>query len=253
MGSGHAPVAVPPSGWWKAFTTHSARLPLFLTCLMASVSAVGYLLSLTPPGTGQTPKFSLEEIVPRQFGDWREQISTRADLINPQTRQLISKLYSQTLTRVYVNSKGQQIMLSLAYGGDQRGELRAHKPEVCYPAQGFELRSNQPASISTPYGLVNGRRLETRHGQRNEPVTYWFTLGRQVVTSKLEQRLVEMRLGLTGEIPDGLLFRVSSVDPDPRRAFAVQEKFIAELLDAASPEGRLRLIGHGLDQGPENQ
>jgi EpsI family protein len=252
-GSGLACVPLWSLGWWKSCTTRPNRVALWLACWMALTSALGGLLSVSSHGADQTQKFSLQEIVPRQFGDWREQIAGQANLINPQTQQLISTLYSQTLSRVYANSRGQQVMLSLAYGGDQRGELRAHKPEVCYPAQGFELRSNQPAIIATPYGVLNGRRLETRQRQRNEPVTYWFTLGNQVVSSKLEQRWVEMRLGLTGEIPDGLLFRVSSIDADTRRAYAVHENFIAELLAAVSPEGRQRLIGHGLAQGPENQ
>ena len=29
----------------------------------------------------------------------------------------------------------------MAYGDDQRGGLQAHRPEVCYPAQGFKVTS----------------------------------------------------------------------------------------------------------------
>ena len=49
---------------------------------------------------------------------------------------------------------------------------------------------------------------------RNEPVTYWLTVGDQVITNKFDKRIAEIRLGLTGQIPDGLLFRVSSIDND---------------------------------------
>lgn len=48
-------------------------------------------------------------------------------VVNPQTQELLDKLYSQILTRTYVNAKGYRIMLSLAYGSDQRGALQAHK------------------------------------------------------------------------------------------------------------------------------
>src|SRR6267378_4531886 len=88
---------------------------------------------------------------------------------------LLDKLYSQILTRTYVNSAGYRIMLSLAYGSDQRGSLQAHKPEVCYPAQGFALQANEAASIATSYGAIPVRRLLTSLGARKEPVTYWFT------------------------------------------------------------------------------
>ena len=50
-------------------------------------------------------------------------------------------------------------------------------------------------------------------------------------------------LGLTGQVPDGLLFRVSSVDPDAKRAYAVHEAFIADLLKAAKPQDRVKLAG----------
>ena len=31
---------------------------------------------------------------------------------------------------------------------------RAHRPEVCYPAQGFNLRRNEPAELATAFGRV---------------------------------------------------------------------------------------------------
>ena len=136
-------------------------------------------------------------------------------------------------------------MLSLAYGDDQRADLTAHKPEVCYPAQGFQLHSNAEDELATPFGQIAVRRLNTSLGARKEPVTYWFTVGDRAIRSKLDQRIVEVRLGLTGQIPDGLLFRVSSIDPEPSRAYVEQDKFVAELLKAVSARDRIRLAGSG--------
>ncbi len=234
----------------QGFGERASRSPvsgvaLLLAFLMSLAAALGWLIRLTPEVHEAGLQFSLEQIVPLQFNDWREKPSALVELINPQTRQLVDKIYSQTLTRVYENSKRQRVMLSLAYGGDQRGEMRAHKPEVCYPAQGFELHSNEKAFIHTPWGTIKGRQLETRLGPRREPVTYWFTMGNQAVSNTLEQRLVELRLALTGQVPDGLLFRVSSVDPDASRAFLQQQDFVAALLGAVSPEARIRLAGLG--------
>ena len=213
---------------------------------MMCVASVGAVLAR--PGTKAAdtgPAIVLEKMVPLQFGEWREMPQGFAQVINPQTKELLDKLYSQILTRTYVNAAGDRIMLSLAYGSDQRGDLQAHKPEVCYPAQGFTLHANEPGNISTAFGAIPVRRLSTSMGPRKEPVTYWFTVGDRVVEGTIYKRLVEMRYGLTGQIPDGLLFRVSSIDPDPARAYLVHEKFVNQMLEAITAEDRQRLSGLG--------
>jgi EpsI family protein len=185
----------------------------------------------------------LEDTVPKQFGEWRLVPDAGNTVVNPQTKELLDKLYSQILSRTYVNASGYRVMLSLAYGDDQRGDLAAHKPEVCYPAQGFALHSNQEVQLATPFGNIAARRLTTSLGARLEPVTYWFTVGDTAVKNKLQQRMVEVKLGLTGQIPDGLLFRVSSIDPASAKAFAMQDAFVADLLKASTAQSRLRLSG----------
>ena len=164
----------------------------------------------------------LDTLVPRQFADWREVTEPGETVVNPETRQLLDKLYSQVLARTYVDRDGYRIMLSLAYGDDQRGGLQAHRPEVCYPAQGFQLEAIRDGTLQTQSGPIDVRRLQTRLGPRNEPVTYWLAIGGGVVRNQLDKRLAEIRLGLTGNVPDGLLFRVSSIDDDPARAFAAR-------------------------------
>lgn len=186
---------------------------------------------------------SLESLVPRQFGEWREETQRVAQVVNPQTQELLDKLYSEVLSRVYVHKSGYRIMLSVAYGSDQRGGLQAHKPEVCYPAQGFVVHSNEASKIVTAHGEIPVRRLFTALGPRQEPLTYWFTVGDQVVQGKTQKRIVDIAFGLTGRIPDGLLFRVSSIDPERLRAYEMQELFVHQLLDAASPATLKRLSG----------
>ncbi len=222
------------------------RTAIVLACLMTFAAVAGIVARPTAKAGGGAPRFMLEDTVPKQFGEWRELPVDGAYVVNPQTKELLDKLYSQILTRTYVNARGYRIMLSLAYGDDQRGDLQAHKPEVCYPAQGFKLHSNVEAQVATPFGAIAARRLSTSLGPRKEPVTYWFTVGDTAVKNKLQQRMVEVKLGLTGQIPDGLLFRVSSIDETPDRAFGIQDAFVAALLQAATQEGRLRLSGLGV-------
>lgn len=207
----------------------------------ASVGAI-----LVKPGakaSDRGPTIDLEAMVPRQFAGWSAEPQPMAQVINPQTKELLDKLYSQILSRTYVNAEGYRIMLSIAYGNDQRGDLQAHKPEVCYPAQGFKLQSLTSAILATEFGSIPATRLFATMGQRKEPVTYWFTVGDSAVQSVIQKRIVEFRYGITGQIPDGMLFRVSSIDGDQARAYWFQDRFVTELLGSVAPSDRIRLSG----------
>ncbi len=218
---------------------------LTLTALMCAASVAGYAARPGAKAADKGQAVSLEAIVPKSFGEWRELPDQQAQVVNPQTKELLDKLYSQILTRTYVNKDGYRVMLSLAYGDDQRGGLQAHRPEVCYPAQGFKLGAVQDGPLPTAFGNIDVRRITTSLGNRNEPVTYWLTVGDQVIQSALDKRIAQIKLGLTGQIPDGLLFRVSSIDTDNNRGFALQQKFTADLMSAVPAPARKQLSGLG--------
>jgi EpsI family protein len=222
----------------------SNRLAFVIAALMcgASIAAVA-----TRPGTKAAdlgPAISLEAMVPKHFGDWREEPQRIVQVVNPQQRATLDKLYSQILERSYVNADGYRIMLSLAYASDQRGYLRAHYPEACYSAAGFTLHRREESRLATLFGEIPVRRLFTSKGPREEPLTYWLKVGDKTVQG-WQSRLVELTYTFTGRIPDGLLFRVSSIDPDQARANQMQDQFINQLLQAVSPTERKRLSGLG--------
>lgn len=224
---------------------HPKAVAFVLSALMCAASVGAIVARPSIKTADEGPKISLEAMIPKQFGDWRDEPQRISQIINPQTQELLDKLYSQILTRTYVNSDGYKIMLSLAYGSDQRGSLQAHNPEVCYPAQGFKLHNTEFLPLSTPIGTIPAQRLLASLGQRQEPVTYWFTMGDKAVQSKFERRLVQLSYGLTGRIPDGLLFRISSIDGDQARANRYHDKFVNQLLQAIPPNDRVRLSGLG--------
>lgn len=218
---------------------------LTLTALMCCISVAGFAIRPSTKASSKADAISLETLVPKKFGEWIELPGQSVAVVNPQTQQLLDKLYSQMLSRTYVNREGYRIMLSLAYGDDQRGGLQAHRPEVCYPAQGFKVNSQQDGSLTTAFGNIEVRRLGTNYGARNEPVTYWLTVGDQVIKSSFDKRIAEIRLGLTGQIPDGLLFRLSSIDNDAVRGFEMQQKFTADMMAAVPSATRKQLSGLG--------
>jgi EpsI family protein len=207
----------------------------------AGIAAVAYIDAQAQ----QRLPFSLEDNVPKAFGAWHELTTATVLLVNPQQEQLLKRLYSQTLSRTYVDRAGHRVMLSIAYGGDQRGGLEAHMPEICYPAQGFVVQGIVQGDVATDFGAIPAKRLAARLGPRNEPITYWFVLGGDGIAqmSRFNKRLMELKLGLTGRVPDGLLFRLSSIDPDAARAYAVHDGFARDMLAALSPQVRSRLSG----------
>ncbi|MEC5218872.1 EpsI family protein [Actimicrobium sp. GrIS 1.19] len=202
-----------------------------LGALMLLTTGLTHVMTPTTYFAQSRPKSTLERAVPKQFGDWKEEIQQTANIISPDRIALLNKLYSETLTRTYVNSAGERVMLSIAYGQDQRKGNEVHYPEVCYPAQGFELTSLTPSVLKTEQGSIVVNRLETNLSkQRYEPVTYWTTIGNQVTLGGSDKRVKELAFGLKGVIPDGLVFRVSTIDREPSHAYGVQDAFVNALL-----------------------
>lgn len=212
-----------------------------LAALMCGAAVAG--IAVRPASRAEVKTISLEAIVPKTFGDWITLPEQTTQVVNPQIKEKLDEIYSEIVSRTYLHKDGYRIMMSLAYGGDQRGGLQAHRPEVCYPGQGFQLGLMEDGALPTSYGVIDVRRLQTSLGSRKEPVTYWLTVGDQVVNGKMDKRLTEIRLALTGQVPDGLLFRLSSIDDDSRRAFQRQQDFTAELMAAVPTQVRKQLSG----------
>lgn len=210
---------------------------------MAATSALTGALTPTRKLAASQDSFSLEQMVPKRFGNWVVDDSVVPLKPDETQKELIAALYDQTLGRTYVNDAGQRVMLSIAYGGDQSKQLQLHLPEVCYVAQGFEMVKEQRGQMSTPFGDVPVKRLVARLNARNEPITYWVTIGDKAVMSGLGQKYQRFVYGLTGKIPDGMLVRVSTIGADDAGAYRVQERFVRQMLDALAPRDRTRLLG----------
>jgi EpsI family protein len=214
-----------------------------LLALMLLSAGLGVALRPTISIADELPPINLKAMVPSAFGNWQEQLNVSNQVVNPQQKELLDKIYSETLTRTYINKDGYRIMLSIAYGKNQSGSLQLHKPEVCYPAQGFQLISNQPGKLDVLGRPIAAARLETSLGQRFEPLTYWTVVGDHVTSSMTDKRLTEVRYAMRGRIPDGMLVRISSIDKDTAKAHAIQNQFAVDMIRAIAPEHRARFAG----------
>lgn len=211
---------------------------------VGSVAAAEVIKPRTKLASIRGLNIDIAEMIPRKFDGWQALDDNLSAVVNPVMQETLDKIYSQLVSRTYTNRDQRRIMLSVAYGDDQRKYLAVHYPEVCYPAQGFAVRSNVMGQTTVAGDTLPLRKLETVLGkQRFEPVTYWTTMGDFTSFGGFPRRMIELRYGLQRVIPDGLLFRVSSIGQDSAAQFQMQEDFIKSMLEGLQPQVRRFFTG----------
>jgi EpsI family protein len=215
------------------------------SALMGGASMAGTLLTPTRRMAELLPPIDLKGGIPDNAGAWQMSKGGLRAIVNPQTQTKLDDLYSELLSRSYEHAQTRRIvMLSIAYGREQSDGLSVHLPDICYPAQGFEVREVRHVSLDVGEGLlVPARRLVTQAPQRPEPLTYWTTVGERAADGGLQRKLAQMRYGLRGLVPDGLVFRVSSIGDRYDEEFELQQDFVRSLAAAVPPALRRRLMG----------
>ena len=150
----------------------------FLLVGAAMVLAVGLSFAIEPPKGGKADSVDLKKVVPQAFGEWSLDPQMALVVLSPDVQAGLARVYQQTLSRTYMNAKGERMMLSIAYTGDIDRQMDIHRPEFCYPAQGFDIvAKTQDSKVVTAVGELPVKQLVARHGVRVEPITYWITVG----------------------------------------------------------------------------
>lgn len=192
----------------------------------------------------QTQPLHLEQVFPATFGDWRIDTSLVPLEIDPELQAKLNRTYNETLARTYTDSAGNRIMLSVAYGGDQSSDsTQVHRPEFCYAAQGFVLTPAQDSLYRFDSRALQLRELVAHQGRRNEPISYWVTIGDRSTVPGFGRKIAQIEYGLMGKVPDGMLVRVSSINDDNSAAFVRQRRFIQDLYLAVPGAYRDRVFG----------
>lgn len=216
---------------------------IFIAVGMFAAAGLALTLKPTEMVADQGPRINLETMIPKQFGDWRMDDTVLPVQVAADVQAQLNKIYDDTLSRTYVNNQGVRIMLSMAYGGNQSDALAVHKPEVCYPAQGFQLLEKKLGVVNTHFGQIQVTQLVAKHGDRIEPITYWINVGGKQVSGRIERKLQQLRFGITGKVPFGVLIRVSTVSGDTHASYAAHEAYISDLLAAVSQAQRSQMFG----------
>lgn len=224
-------------------TRGSSIRPWIIGLLMAATSVAAWKLTPHILLADQQPALKLEAIVPTQFGEWKALEHADVTIPNPQQEKVIRSIYTETLSRVYVNAKGEAVMLSMAYGRDQSDGTAVHYPEVCYPAQGFTVNRTEILPLPIADRTIRVKRLLTSQGDRVEPLTYWTTVGTKTVLSGMAYKLAQFDYGFKGLIPDGMIVRASSIGNDADGQYQLQQRFLTDLVRAVPDTYRNRVAG----------
>lgn len=223
--------------------TLQRKRAIVMFALVLAAALAGYVWKPTQHLSDMRSRTNLEQMFPKSFGEWVVDERMPVQLVSPDQQALLNKIYNQTLSRTYTNAAGERIMLSVAYGGDQSDGTRAHRPEVCYPAQGFQIQTDSSDKLMIDGQRVPARLLVARQGARIEPITYWVVVGERVALSGPEQKFAQLAYSVRGIVPDGMLVRVSTIDADSKRAYALQHRFLSSLAAAIDTSVKARVFG----------
>lgn len=221
--------------------------PLFVSLILGVLMITSSILTkvMTPSIeiTDRQDKINLDTMIPAEFGAWKIDPITAALVVNPDDKGLLNKIYNETLSRTYISNAGERVMLSIAYGRDQSTDMHVHRPEICYVASGFDIGEMTKTFVDTTIGRIPVMHLVAKQGARIEPITYWIRVGDSLTRGWFEQKLTAIGYGLTGKVPDGLLFRVSTISNDEQDSYRIQQAFLVAILQAVRSEDRYWLVG----------
>jgi EpsI family protein len=184
---------------------------------------------------------AFEALVPEMFGDWN--VISRHGLVLPPPDTLRDRLYDNLVTRVYQKPDTQPVMLLLAYNNEQNGVVQVHRPEVCYPVGGFELSETQKIEMSVGGKAIPANIFTAESSSRTEQVIYFTRLGNAFPRSWIEQRISVMKANLAGEIPDGMMMRVSVLEVGQQQAKPLLTDFTREFINASPRQLQKLLVG----------
>lgn len=196
---------------------------------------------------------NFEQTIPKVIGEWVEiQQSTPQVSMVSDERNLLNQLYDDTLMRSYADKNGNQIMVALAYAKEQRQDVKIHQPDVCYPAQGYQMQKTETIffnALQRTAPVIGKRQLY--YGQNHlEAVSYWIRVGDSTLTSGLQMRFKIIKDGLLERrLDDGILVRVSSVISDESKqadAYVLQEKFLKDFVDIVEQQAPGLLVPNQL-------
>ncbi len=209
----------------------------------------GLMLALTTAGLALRPVRSfarlapdtLNRIIPQQIGGYS--FASVDGLITAQTDDLTQRLYDQVLTRMYVAPGQSPIGLLIAYGSAEDEGLQLHRPDECYPAQGFVLSNMHRTPIALAGHAISATALTAARADRTEQLLFWTRIAGIFPSESRDERRAIVAENLRGRLPDGVLVRLSMTARDAVPATARLTQFSQALIGSLGAPARRLLMG----------
>lgn len=202
---------------------------------LAGAAAFSYL-NMPKALAAPIAKDRFNGMIPEAAGGWKSRKSS--ELVTAAPDPLSDKLYQNLETRIYEGDGLPTMMLLLAYSSVQQNDVQVHRPEVCYPAAGFPIVSSKAVSLDFDGRRIAARKLIADRGGPKEEILYWVRVGRDFPVGWAEQRISMALANVGGVSPDGLLFRVSTIEGASGYSPDALEEFLQAFARACSSEFR---------------
>lgn len=219
---------------------------VLMTCLL--VGAITARL-LTPNAVHVEAYPEFDQRLPSQVAQWTYTPSAMQQVAASTAKDTdLSQPYNEVSMRTYRDPQGHAVMLTLAWGQRQRQEVKVHRPDLCYVAQGYKvisLSNKQTTGFSGVSHPVLVHHMLAQNAQSYEAVAYWMRIGSNFSEGALETRMHIIEEGLKGRIPDGILVRSSiraNTKEEAEAAFPLLDQFLLDLYGSTPSTLRPYLI-----------
>lgn len=193
------------------------------------------------PSKPKEASASIEGILPAYLGDWTR-IERSFDSV-PQPSAYTQSIYEQVVAGHYVSPNSRVVTLLLAYNQAQNYASQLHRPDVCYPASGFQILHHEDVDMDISARSIPVRIFDTRRAARLETVLFWTRIGSTYPRSLTQQRLEILRAALSLKKQDGIVVRASMATSMTGDSGDVLIRFAQELAESLSNAQAELLIG----------
>ena len=205
--------------------------------------ACGALAIVRQPSSMAIPigEDKFKAMLPAVVGPWRSRPSV--ELVLPPADALSEKLYENIETRIYEGKDLPEIMFLIAHSSIQSDNTQVHRPEVCYPAAGFNIISDEMLKLTVGNRKIAARLLAADRGGPVEYIVYWVRVGKEFPAKWLDQRVEMMISNVAGHSPDGVLVRFSTISNDAAKATATLTNFATQMAGALNSQAKMVFFG----------
>jgi len=133
--------------------------------------------------------------LPREVGPWH---ATRDDRMSDEIWSIIEP--DAYLLRLYQAADRRPIWIYVGLYGARSGAAKtAHDPEVCFPAQGWEILARRSTEVMLPSDdQIAATQLEAHLGVQYQTALYWFQPAARWPMSSAVEQLMRIYDAITG-------------------------------------------------------